>query len=180
MRRLLRCMAFNKMVKWYHEKKPERGMPHMPAPGRGCLDYSKVYYNVRKIWFLAWNQNRHISYYIFHIQYTNSEISIDLLDIHPRWHRLNHCAPLVRNLPSSILVRASVSLLTFHTSIRIRQPFCRHYGLWISRAADSETFPFPHCLVLLTCLALHGQSCRTTSKVLSSSLKKMTSVSINN
>ena len=32
-------MAFNKMVKWYHEKKPERGMPHMPAPGRGCLDY---------------------------------------------------------------------------------------------------------------------------------------------
>ena len=87
----------------------------MPAPGRGCLDYSKVYYNVRKIWFVAWNQNRHITYYIFHIKYTNSEISIGLLYIHPRWHRLNHCAPLVRNLPTSILVGASVSLLTFHT-----------------------------------------------------------------
>ena len=154
MKRLLRCMAFNKMVKWYHEKKTERGMPHMPAPGRGCLDYSKVYYNVRKIWFLAWNQNRHISYYIFHIQYTNSEISVDLLYIHPRWHRLNHYAPLVRNLPTSILVRASVSLLTFHThTSTILSP------LWFTRAADSRTFPFPRCLVLLTevCwLVLHG------------------------
>ena len=147
----------------------------MLTPRRGCLGYSKVYCDVRKRWFLAWNQNRHITYYIFHIQYTNSEISIGLLYICPHfvlWHRLNHCAALVRNLPTSILVRASVSLLTFHTSIRIRQPFWRHYGLWISRTADSETFPFPHCLVLLTRLALHGRSCRTTSKVLSSSLKK--------
>ena len=86
---------------------------------RGCLGYSKAYCDVRKIWFLAWNQNRHITHYIFYIQYTNSEISIGLLYIRPHfawWHRLNHCAVLVRNLPTSILVHVSASLLTFHTS----------------------------------------------------------------
>ena len=90
----------------------------MLAPRRGCLGYSKVYCDVRKRWFLAWNQNRHIKYYIFHIQYTNSKISIGLLYIRPHfvwWHRRNHCTALVRNLPTSILVCASVSLLTFHT-----------------------------------------------------------------
>ena len=90
----------------------------MLAPRRGCLGYSKVYCDVRKRWFLAWNQNRHITYYIFHIQYTNSKISIGLLYIRPHfvwWHWLNHCTALVRNLPKSML-RASVSLLIFHTS----------------------------------------------------------------
>ena len=53
----------------------------MLAPRRGCLDYSKVYCDARKRWFLAWNQNRHITYYIFYIQYTNSEISFGLLYI---------------------------------------------------------------------------------------------------
>ena len=117
----------------------------MLAPRRGCLGYSKVYCDVRKRWFLAWNQNRHITYYIFHIQYTNSEISIGLLYIRPHfvsWHRLNHCAALVGNLPPSILVRASVSLLTFHTST-ILAP------LWFTNfeccRADSRTFPFPSC-----------------------------------
>ena len=130
----------------------------MLAPRRGCLGYSKVYCDVRKRWFLAWNQNRHITYYIFHIQYTNSKISIGLLYIRPHfvwWHRRNHCTALVRNLPTSILVRASVSLLTFHTSIRIRQPFWRHYGLWISRTADSETFHFHtvlSCWLVLHCM----------------------------
>ena len=89
----------------------------MLAPRRGCLGYSKVYCDVRKRWFLAWNQNRHITYYIFHIQNTNFKLSIGLLYIRPDfvwWHRLNHCAAFVRNLPISILVRAPVSLLTFH------------------------------------------------------------------
>ena len=129
----------------------------MLVPRRVCLDYSKVYCDVRKRWFLAWNQNRHITYYIFHIQYTNSKISIGLLYIRPHfvwWHRRNHCTALVRNLPTSILVRASVSLLTFHThTSTILSP------LWFTRAADSRTFPFPRCLVLLTevCwLVLHG------------------------
>ena len=58
-------------------------MPHMLAPRRGCLDYSKAYIDVRKRWFLAWNQNGHITYYILHIKYTNSEISIGLLSITP-------------------------------------------------------------------------------------------------
>ena len=109
------------LIKWLSEiikKNRKRSATYMLAPRRGCLGYSKVYCDVRKRWFLAWNQNRHITYYIFHIQYTNSEISIGLLYIRPYsvwWHRLNHCAALVRNLPTSILVRASVSLLTFHT-----------------------------------------------------------------
>ena len=55
----------------------------MLAPRRGCLGYSKVYCDVRKRWLLTWNQNRHITYYIFHIKYTNSEISIGLLYIRP-------------------------------------------------------------------------------------------------
>ena len=88
----------------------------MLVPRRGYLGYSKVYCDVRKRWFLAWNQNRHITYYIFHIQYTNSEISVGLL-LHSPPLRLitpiNHCAALVRNLSTSILVYASISLLTF-------------------------------------------------------------------
>ena len=145
----------------------------MLTPWRGCLGYSKVYCDVRKRWFLAWNQNRHIMHYIFHIQYTNSKISIGLLYIRPHfvwWHLLNHCTALVHNLSTFILVRASVSLLTFH--LLTRQPFWRQYSLQISRAGDSRTFPFPRCLVLLTSLAWRGRSYRTTSKVLSSSLKK--------
>ena len=117
----------------------------MLASWRDCLGYSNVYCDVRKRWFLAWNQNRHITYYIFHIQYTNSEISIGLLYIRPHFvwsDRLNHCAALVRNLPTSILVCASVSLLTFHTST-ILAP------LWFTNfeccRADSRTFPFPSC-----------------------------------
>ena len=40
----------------------------MLAPRRGCQNYySKVYGNVTKRCFLAWNQNRHITYYIFSI-----------------------------------------------------------------------------------------------------------------
>ena len=39
----------------------------------------------KKTWFLAWYQNRHIAYYILHIQYTNSEISIGLLYIRPQF-----------------------------------------------------------------------------------------------
>ena len=39
----------------------------MLAPRRVCVDYSKVYCDVRKRWFVAWNQNRHITYYIFSI-----------------------------------------------------------------------------------------------------------------
>ena len=71
------------LIKWLSDivKKIERGVPHKLAPRRGCLDYSKVYCDVRKRWFLAWKQNRYITYYIFHIQNTNSEISIGHLYI---------------------------------------------------------------------------------------------------
>ena len=122
----------------------------MLAPRRGCLGYSKVYCDVRKRWFLACNQNRHITYYIFHIQYTNSEISIALLYICPHfiwWHRLNHCAALFRDLPTSILVRTSLSLLTFHTST-ILAPFC--FANFECCRADSRTFLFPRCRTRLS------------------------------
>ena len=91
----------------------------MLAPRRRCLGYSKIYCDVRKRWLLTWKQHRHFTCYIFHIPCTNSEISIAFLYIRRYfvwWHPLNHCTTLVRNLPTSILVRASVSLLTFHTS----------------------------------------------------------------
>ena len=50
----------------------------MLAPRIHCLDYSKVYSDLTERCLLAWNQNKHITYYI-HISYANSEISIDLL-----------------------------------------------------------------------------------------------------
>ena len=84
--------TFNKKVERNYKKKTERGEPHMLAPRRRCFGYSKVYCDVRKRWVLAWNQNKHITYSIFHIPYTNSEISIGLLYICPHfvwWHRLN-------------------------------------------------------------------------------------------
>ena len=65
-------------------KRTERGLSHMLAPRRGCLGYSKVYYDVRKRWLLAWKENRHITYDIFHIENTNSEIRIGHLYIRPR------------------------------------------------------------------------------------------------
>ena len=107
------------LIKWLSEKKKkiERGVPHKLAPRRGCLDYSKVYCDVRKRWFLTWNQNSHITitYSIFSILipksvlvfFTLARTSLDDPDliIARLWS--------VRNLPTSILVRASVSLLTF-------------------------------------------------------------------
>ena len=61
-------------------------------------------------------ENRHITHCILHIPYTNTKISIiGLIYICPHffwWHRLK-----IRNLPTSILVLASVvSFLTFNTS----------------------------------------------------------------
>ena len=47
---------------------------------RCCIDYSKVYSDVTERWLLAWNQNKHITYYIY-ISYTNFKILIDILYI---------------------------------------------------------------------------------------------------
>ena len=116
----------------------------MLAPRRGCLGYSKVYCDVRKRWFLAWNQNRHIKYYIFHIQYTNSKISIGLLYIRPHfvWHRLNH------------LCGFSPKFADFHFGPCLGKfvdiQYVNHFGAIIvyelpDFAADSSTFLFPRC-----------------------------------
>ena len=55
----------------------------MLAPRRRCVGYSKVCCDVRRGWLPAWNQNRHITYFIFYIPYTNSEVSVGLLYICP-------------------------------------------------------------------------------------------------
>ena len=145
----------------------------MLAPRRGCLVYSNVCCDVRKRWFLAWNQNKHITYYIFHIQYTNPKIIIGLLYIWPNfvwWHQLNHCSALVRNLSTSILVRALVSLLTFHTwaisasLIFTNFEYCRLQNLSISTLSCLGDSSVLHDMV--------EWSCQTALKVLSSSLKK--------
>ena len=56
------------MFEWDY-KKSVGGVPHMLGPRRGFLDYSKVYCDFRKRWFVTWNQNRNITYNIFHIIY---------------------------------------------------------------------------------------------------------------
>ena len=38
----------------------------MLASRRCCLDYSKDCCDVTERWLLAWNKEKHISYYIFH------------------------------------------------------------------------------------------------------------------
>ena len=99
------------------------------------------------------------TYYVLHIQYTNSEINIVLLYIRPHfvwWGRLNQCVALVRNLPTSILVRALVSLLTFHahTSIIL-------VPLWF-RNFESCRF---QSLSISTLFYLADTSCMTWSKL---------------
>ena len=118
-------------------KKIERGVPHMLAFRRRCLRYSKVYCDVRKSLLLAWNQNRHIMYYKFYIPYTNSKISIGLLYILPHfiwWHRLNHCASLVRNLVTLILVRSLV---------KRNIPYVNHFGTIMVYELQAPQIPEP-------------------------------------
>ena len=44
----------------------------MLASRRRCLFYSKAYSDFANRWLLAWNQNKQITYYIFHILIPNS------------------------------------------------------------------------------------------------------------
>ena len=53
------------MVEQDYKNKTDRGVPRMLALRRRFLGYSKVYCDVRKGWFLAWNPKRHITYYIY-------------------------------------------------------------------------------------------------------------------
>ena len=67
-------------------------------------------------WSLLWCQRMMVAsmeskqtYYILHISYINSEISIGLAYIRPYFvwsFQLHHCTTLVRNLPTSILMLA--------------------------------------------------------------------------
>ena len=153
----------------------------MLAPRRGCLDYSKVYCDVRKRWFLAWNQNRHITYYIFHIQFINYEIfftfaptSFDDTEL------IITQLYLVCSKPTSTLVRASVNLLIYvnHFVTIIIQSMLQSDTTYFS-TSDRSTLDFcsltsptccslpPKCppvkyenfqAVLLTGLAWHGRS----------------------
>ena len=144
------------MVKWYY-KRTEREVPHRRAPRRGCFDYSKVYCDVRKRWFMTWNQSIHITYYIFIILIPKSVFVFFTFVPHfVLWHWLNHCAALVRNLPTSILVRASVCLLTFHTHASTILAL-----LWFT---NFESCRFQNLSVsTLSCLV--DSSCMTWSKM---------------
>ena len=135
--------------------KKEKGLPYMLAPRKCCLDYSKVYSNVTERWLLAWDQNKNITYYIFHILIPKSVLVF---------------LAFARNLPTVILVRAAVSLSTFRTSIILVI-----MDLRILNVANSRTFPFPRSLA-----DSYWSNCPATSKILSSSLKKKTFVSIKN
>ena len=58
------------LIKWLSEvlkKKKEKGVPHMNIYLGGSLEYSKVYNDVTERCLLGWNQNKHITYYAFHI-----------------------------------------------------------------------------------------------------------------
>ena len=161
------------MVEWDYQK-TERGVPHMLASRRGCLGYSKVYCDVRKRRFLARNKSRHITHYIFHIQYTKSEISIDLLYIRPHfvcWHRLNHFPTLVCIFPTSTFDLC----LGNSKFVDIRQPFWRHYGLQTLKSFNFDA-------VLLARLAWHGmvEAVEQHQRFIEAVWKKNTSVSIEN
>ena len=62
-------------------KKTERGVPQMLAPRTRCLAYSKVVMSEKVVAGMESKQ----TYYILHITYTNSEISIGLLYIRPHF-----------------------------------------------------------------------------------------------
>ena len=55
---------YKHLIKWLSKiiKKRERGVSEVPR-----RSYLEVYCDVRESWLLAWNQNKHILYYIFHI-----------------------------------------------------------------------------------------------------------------
>ena len=149
------------MVKWYY-KTTEREVPHILAPRRGCLVYSKVYCDVRKRWFMTWNQSIYITYYIFIILIPKSVlVFFTFLPHFVWWHRLNHCAALVRNLPTSILVCASVSLLTFHTHRLIVLA-----TLWFTNFESLRFLPFftsvPWGILPITNLVDCADNCHTS------------------
>ena len=61
------------LIKWVIEiTKKEKGVLHMIAPRRHCLDYSKGYSDVTERWLLACNQSKNNRYYIFYIVIPNS------------------------------------------------------------------------------------------------------------
>ena len=113
----------------------------------------------------------HISYYILHISYTNSEISISLSYIRPyfvSWLQLHLCATLVRDLPTSMLVLAAVILLTFHKSIILTSLW--FYVFQAKQISDPSIYISTIHAVLLTCLA--WQKLPNNIKIISSSFKK--------
>ena len=122
------------------------------APSRSYLE---VYCDVRERWLLAWNQNKHIIYYIFHILILKSVLV---------FHVFHTIAPTLFDDSNFIIARlqsvifqlpffgaCTVSLLTFHIN---------HFGaimvLRISSEADFRSFHFhfhhPRCLADSSCM----------------------------
>ena len=152
----------------------------MLAPREGCLGNLKVYCVDKKRWFLVWNQNRHITYYIFHIQFTNYEILTFTPTSFDDTELIITRLYLACSKPTSTLVRASVSLLIYvnHFITVIIQSVIQSDTAYFS-TSDRSTLDFcsltsptccnlpPKCppvkyenfqAVLLTRLAWHGRS----------------------
>ena len=61
-------------------RKRKRCVSHMLARRRSSLGFSKVYCDFTKRWLLAWNQNKHITYYILHVLIPKSVLVLFTFD----------------------------------------------------------------------------------------------------
>ena len=123
-------------------------MSHMLAPRRRCFDYSKVYCNVTKRWLLAWNQNKHIKYYIFHILIPKSVLVFHTF------------SPFRLMTLTSSLWQSSMWFADFHFGPCggkfVDIPKVNHFGTimdWrIFNDTDSRSFTFLRCLADSSCM----------------------------
>ena len=123
-------------------------------------------------WSLLWCQRKMVAsmeskqtYYILHISYINSEISIGLSYIRPFfvwWFQLHHCVTLVRHFAD------------FHFGVYRDKFVDIHYGdivvLRISSKADFRSFSthHPRCLANSSCM----KKLSNNIKIISSTFKK--------
>ena len=116
---------------------------HMLAPRKLCLDCSKVYCDVTERWLLAWNQNKHITYFMYYFQ-------------NQYWSFLHSLALRLMTLTSS-LRDPSLQFADFHfgpcRGKFVDFPHLNHFSaimdLGISDIADFRSFPFSRSLALL-------------------------------
>ena len=117
----------------------------MLAPRRRFLNYSKFYCAVIERWLVVCNRINHTCY-ILHISYTNSQISICLLQIAP-FHLIT---------PTLLLRNSSLYFVDFHFGLcrgkSVDIPYTNHFGAIMDlrvNFVDSRTFSFLCCFIFL-------------------------------